>query len=107
MEPNWHHEKPCTDHFGNKYPTIKALAAAYSLSPACLSRRLNIYHWSLEKALTTPSKSNGGVACYDHKGIRYKSFSLMCKAYNQQRKTVKYRITHGWSLEQALTTQPK
>ena len=104
---NWNHSKTCIDHKGNTYPSFSSMAKAYNLTSACLSRRLNIYKWTLEKSLTVPAKPNGGTTCYDHKGIRYRSLTLMCKAYGIQRKTFSYRIQNGWSIEKALTTPPR
>lgn len=100
------HSKECTDHNGKKYPTLTAMAKAYGLTQACLSRRINRYGWDLEKALTTPAKKNGGQVCFDHEGTRYRSESLMCKKYGIERKTFHWRITNGWSLKAALTTPP-
>lgn len=103
---NWTHSKECTDHLGNKYPTLTAMAKAYGLTQACLSRRMNHYHWDLERSLTTPAKANGGNVCFDHNGTRYRSESLMCSKYGIGRKTFRWRIKNGWSLEAALTTPP-
>lgn len=104
---NWTHSKECKDHLGNNYSTLTEMARAYSLTQACLSRRLNYYKWDLEKALTTPAKANGGTTCYDHKGIRYRSETLMCQKYGICRKTYKWRVANGWSVEDALTILPR
>ena len=62
-----------------------------------------VYHLSIEEALTRPVKPNGGQACRDHQGTRFRSRTLMCEHWNMDRKLFEYRISHGWSLEDALT----
>ncbi len=99
----WDHSKPCKDHLGNKYPTLTAMATAYGLTDACLSRRLNIYHFPLEKALTTPTR-NSPKPIYDHKGNWFKSVSELAEHYHIDRKTLTYRLSHGWTMEEALST---
>ena len=39
----------------------------------------------------------------DHKGIPYKNFNQMCKAYGKTSSMVRARLKNGWSLEEALT----
>ena len=58
---------------------------------------------SVEEALTHPVKPNGGQACSDHEGTRFRSWSLMCEYWHIDRKLFEYRISHGWSLEDAIT----
>ena len=82
--------------------TLTDMAKAYGLTQACLSRRLNIYKWDIEKALTTPTK-NSSKPITDHKGNWYKSLSEHAEAYGLDRKTITYRLTSGWTLEDALT----
>lgn len=101
------HDKPCTDHLGNKYPTIKEMCKIYGLNPETYSRRINVYHMSVAEALTRPVKHNGGIRCQDHHGRCYKSRTRMCERYGIDRKLFEYRISHDWSLEDALTTPPK
>ena len=62
-----------------------------------------LYHWCIEKTLTTPVKRNGGQYCYDHNGRRFKSESLMCQYWGIDRKTYKYRHSKGLSIEDSLT----
>lgn len=96
-------KKPC-EFQGVRYNSITEMCDAFGILPETYNRRLKVYGWSMEKALTTPAKKNGGVAYYDHKGTRFKSFSKMCEAYGKSRKTVKYRLDNNWNLERALTT---
>ena len=79
------------------------MCSEYDINPETYTRRINVYKWDIEKALTTPAKPTGGQYCYDHQGTRFKSESLMCKHWNIDRKTYHYRISKGLSVEKALT----
>ncbi len=75
------HDHSCTDHLGNEYPTITAMARAYGISPSTLQNRLE-NGIELEEALTTPaSPAIPSVSCTDHLGNEYPSKSAMAKAY--------------------------
>lgn len=52
--------KECTDHTGATYPSIKEMCARWSIQPETYTRRVKVYHMSVEAALTTPVKPNGG-----------------------------------------------
>lgn len=45
-----------------------------------------------------------GTKTQDHLGNEFKNFSVMCKHYGHFSTTITYRMEHGMSLEQALTT---
>ena len=100
------HDKPCTDHLGNHYPNIKSMCAHWHIRPETFSRRRTVYGMSLEEALTRPVKHNGGLWCTDHTGEEFRSRTEMCRFWNIDRKLFEYRISQGWSLEDALT-RPK
>ena len=68
----------CTDHTGVTYPSIKEMCAHWGIQPETYTRRIRVYHMGVEEALTTPVKPNGGQACRDHQGTRFRSRSLMC-----------------------------
>ncbi len=97
------HDKPCTDHLGNHYPNIKSMCTFWNICPETYTRRRNVYGLSLEDALTRPVKHNGGLRCYDHTGKRFRSRTSMCRHWNIDRKLFEYRMSQGWSLEDALT----
>ena len=82
------------------------MCAHWGIDPATYSRRIKIYNLSVEEALTKPVKHNGGLVCFDHNGTRFRSRTHMCNHWNIERKLFEYRISHGWSLEDALT-KPK
>ena len=47
------------DHLGNEYPTFKAMCDAYKLPHSVVYRRLTVFGFSLEAALTTPKNVKG------------------------------------------------
>ncbi len=101
------HNKPCIDHCGNIFTSIKSMCKHWNIRPETYSRRINVYHMTQEEALTTPVRHNGGLICYDHCRTKFYSRTSMCKHWNIDRKLYEYRISHGWTLEQALTTPPR
>ena len=101
------HDKPCWDHMGNYFKNIKSMCKFWHIRYETFSRRITVYNMSLEEALTKPVKPNGGLVCYDHLGNKHYSRTAMCKYWGIPRKLYEYRITHGWTQEQALTTPPR
>jgi len=99
-------KKPSVDHLGNYFDSIKSMCKHWNVPYEAYTRRVKIRGWSVEKALTSPVKHNGGIYCTDHNGKKYKSITKMCKRYNISRKQYCYRISHGWTQEEALTTLP-
>lgn len=97
------HEKPCSDHLGNVYGSIKEMCAFWHIRPETYTRRINNYNMTVEEALTRPVRSNGGVKCRDHLGEQFYSKSSMCMHWGIDRKLYEYRISHGWSQKDALT----
>ena len=53
------HDKPCSDHLGNIYGSIKAMCSFWHINPETFSRRLTVYNMTVEEALTRPVKHNG------------------------------------------------
>ena len=101
------HDKPCSDHLGNIYGNIKSMCAYWNIKPETYTRRINVYNMSIEDALTKPVKPNGGLRCSDHNGRTFRSVTSMCKYWNINRKLFEYRIAHGFSVEDALTSPIK
>lgn len=101
------HDKPCSDHMGNVFGSIKAMCAFWHIRPETYSRRLTHYNMSVEEALALPVKPNGGIVCHDHLGEKYYSVTSMCKHWGIDRKVYEYRVSHGWGLEKALTQPPR
>lgn len=104
---NSFNNKPCSDHEGNIFGNIKSMCKHWGIRPATFSRRITVYNMSIEEALTLPVKPNGGLICYDHKGEKFYSITSMCKHWCVDRKVYMYRVTHGWTVEEALTTPPR
>ena len=50
------HDKPCSDHLGNIYGSIKAMCSFWHIKPETYSRRLTVYNMTVEEALTRPVK---------------------------------------------------
>ena len=100
------HDKPCFDHQGNIFGNIKSMCAHWHVKYETFSRRINVYHMSLEDALTRPVKHNGGLRCSDHLGEDFRSISSMCDHWGIDRKVYEYRLAHNWSQEEALSTPP-
>jgi hypothetical protein len=94
-----------SDHLGNKYRSMCALAKAYNINRSVLSIRLN-EGWDMERALTTPVQQNSDESV-DHLGNKYESFAKMAKAYNLNPTTLDSRLRNNWTLEKALTTPLK
>lgn len=93
------------DHLGNPYPSMSEMARHYGLGISTLAARLNIYKWSIEKALTTPIGPTGPGArqVKDHKGNIYPSTKAMAEAYHMSFPTLQSRLRRGWPLKKALT----
>jgi len=97
----------CTDHLGKEHHSFAAMAKAYGLSSAMVSRRLNRYGWDLERALTTPAEKEPNakmVRCRDHLGNEYPSLTAMSEAYQIPYEVFRRRQTAGWDTERILTT---
>ena len=97
------HDKPCSDHLGNIFGSIKAMCSFWGINPETYSRRRKVYKMTLEDALTKPVKNNGGIVCTDHCGQKFYSETAMCRYWGINRRVYQYRISHGWDVENALT----
>lgn len=93
------------DHLGNRFNNNAQMARHWGISPSLLHRRVHDKGMSLEDALTTPiSRKHSAQEVTDHLGNKYRSRSLMAKAYGISSLTVGDRLKRGWSMEEALTT---
>lgn len=96
--------KPCTDHLGNRFNSIKGMCKHYNISVNTYNTRVKL-GWSVEKILTTPVKAiKLKEIVKDHLGNTFASVSAMCRHYNINVYTYKDRIESGWDLGRALTT---
>jgi len=48
--------KKCKDHKGNEFASVAAMCDYWHISPFVFYKRKNKLKWSIEKALTTPSR---------------------------------------------------
>lgn len=98
------------DHLGNEYSSQLEMCNYYNILPDVYHSRKKL-NWTLEKILTTPSKSkyiqNIERTQIDHMGIEYDSFSQMCRHYGKSTATVRYRLRRGRTLKEALTMPEK
>ena len=96
------------DHLGNTYDSQKEMCEHYDVLESVFQGRKKI-GWSLEKALTTPTRSNRTKVRIninpkiDHKGRKYESFTQMCHNYNLSYYTVRSRLKQGYTLKDALS----
>ena len=92
------------DHKGNSFSTIKKMCAHYGVAVRTYKYRL-AQGWGLEAALTKSIDTTSIVqkSVIDYKGVQFKSIAEMCSTYGLRVATYKYRIAHGWDIEQALT----
>ena len=90
-----------TDHLGRAFKTQKEMCSFWGVPEMVYEKRIS-RGWSIEKSLTTPPKKKPRLPSTDHNGMTYESFEKMCDAYGANSDTVKYRLSRGASLEEAL-----
>lgn len=109
--------KPCMDHQGKHYPTVRAMCAAYGISWMTFDSRLRA-GWPLEAALRTPiltsvfrrksdTENCGRRSPVDDSGKIRGNYLQLLLAYHgvlADRSLFKRRLRQGWSVRQALLT---
>lgn len=101
---NHHFGRP-TDHLGQKFETYEDMCTYWGITVSLWRERIK-NGWTLEETLTLPlgEKHSYWKESVDHLGITYKNFAEMCRAYGfKNENIVKSRLSHGWTLEEALT----
>lgn len=108
----------CKDHLGNEFPSIKAMCRHWGINHETYKCRIKI-GCSVKNALTEPlmtkkemsakafvtKKQKGSfVQAMDHLGQRFACFVDMCRHWKIPDRTGQYRIDHGWSVKETLTT---
>ena len=92
--------KPCKDHRGNQFISIKEMCNLYGITDAAYKSRIK-HGWTVEEALTTPTTKT----IQDHEGNCFNSIQEMCNYWGIERNTYKYRVYKlKMSTKQALTT---
>lgn len=89
------------DHLGNKFPTKKAMALYYGITPVVLAKRRS-RGWSLEKSLTTPINPQLPEV-KDHLGNTFIGKKELYKHYNVVPRIAEKLLAAGFSLEDVLT----
>ena len=89
------------DHLGNKFPTKKAMALYYGITPVVLAKRRS-RGWSLEKSLTTPINPQLPEV-KDHLGNTFIGKKELYRHYNVVPRIAEKLLAAGFSLEDVLT----
>lgn len=92
---------PTTDHQGRAFESFEQLARHYAMCPDTLKHRLKS-GLSLEEALTMPVRRGQHVACKDHQGNVYYTFTDMCNHWGVKYSTFISRLSRGLSIEECL-----
>lgn len=92
------------DHLGNDFPSLSAMAAFYGLKPCTLVKRLDVYGYSLEKALTAPLHGASSTPAKDHTGCTFPSLAAMARTWGLSSDILHNRLdVYGGDVEKALT----
>ena len=92
---------PTVDHQGRAFESFEQLARHYAMCPDTLKHRLK-RGMSLEQALTMPARRGQHVACKDHLGNVYYTFTDMCNFWGVKYYTFISRLNKGLSIEECL-----
>ena len=92
---------PTVDHEGRNFESFEQLARNYKMCPDTLKHRLK-RGLSLEQALTMPVRRGQHVACKDHLGTVYYTFTDMCNFWGVKYTTFISRLNRGLSIEECL-----
>lgn len=93
--------KTHTDHTGKEFKSRKEMCRYWGINIATFANRMKSGKFTLEEALTTEPQRKD-IETVDPKGIKYKSFREMCRAYNINPCVVRLRLSKGISLQDAL-----
>lgn len=99
-----------SDHMGNIFNSQKEMCEYWNVDRNSFDKRLQS-GWSVEKALTTPTKKYKKKhfernAIIDHEGNKFNSQKEMCEYWKIDKDAFSKRLDSGWTLEDALT-KPK
>ena len=98
--------KTYTDHLGQTFESMSAMAKHWNIPSSTLERRLNTMNLTIKQALTYTTAECKVLSkkCKDHLGNTFVSKKQMCDHYNIPTQIYFGRIGIGWTVEQALTT---
>lgn len=91
--------RPCMDHKGNRYRSVKEMCVAWNQNERLYRARI-WDGWPISYALEKP-KNDASVR--DHLGHIYSSLPKMCNHYDLDIHEFAARINDGWMLKDALT----
>ena len=95
--------KKCKDHLGNAFNSISDMCKYWGISKSIYNTRMLKCGWELKRALETPIVTKyKRKECIDHLGNPYNSIKEMCIVWGIPTSTYKYRISQGYSIEDAL-----
>lgn len=94
--------KPCVDHLGNKYPSIKAMCDAYGICSKLFYVKRKEGH-SVEAILTRNTPKINVWKCKDHLGQEFESKAAMCQHWGVSPKGLALALKGGRTLEEFLT----
>lgn len=98
--------RPITDPKGRRFDSWTDLANAWGIDRHTLLLRTKSYHWSLEKALTTPLRSWRGKLT-DHEGREFASLTQFCKFWGVAKRTVRKRLALGMEMKDVLKSSSR
>lgn len=95
-----HNLRCVTDHLGNRFTTQKAMLNHWGISEYSYRTRIN-KGWSLERALSTPTKTNRKVQEYrDFRGNIFSSATSIAKEYGVSTSTILKYLDMGRTSEE-------
>ena len=83
------------DPYGNEYPTLKAMCDAYSVTTTLYDKRKS-RGWSEKECL------EGHKVIYEKDGIKFRSYSSLCKHYKIHPNTFYKKLANGYSIDDIL-----
>lgn len=91
----------CYDFKGNKFKSYQDMCKAYNVKYMTFLHRKNLGQ-TLEECLLGTRVNKCCCAMEDHLGNKFVSKAELCRAWGILPETLKYRIEHGLSMEDAL-----
>lgn len=98
------HCKKCKDHLGNEYESTSAMCEHYKIIRSTYMNRIKKFGWSVEKALTTPTRFN---SLYIVNGQKFYSIKSACKHHGICDARIYEKMEKGLTLEQAINSTKK
>lgn len=93
------HCKPCTDHTGKHFKTMRDMARAWGISYEVMRYRVKFQGMTLRQALELGDRRK----VHDHRGQEFSSVTSMCRYWRISSSVYLRRIKSGMSVRDALT----